>query len=69
MTQALPKLLVIDDQQRYIELAHEFLTDYRFATRCELAGPCQSCTRPLELMSVTRLRLFPSVSLPFTKLR
>lgn len=38
-----PKLLVIDDGDRHIELLHHFLRDYAYATRCELAGPCWSC--------------------------
>ncbi len=40
-----PKLLVIDDGDRYIELAHRFLRDYAYATRCELPGPCWTCER------------------------
>jgi two-component system nitrogen regulation response regulator GlnG len=40
-----PKLLVIDDGDRYVELAHAFLRDYDYATRCELAGPCWTCER------------------------
>ena len=40
-----PKLLLIDDGDRYIELAHRFLRDYAYATRCELAGPCWTCER------------------------
>ena len=39
----LPKLLVIDDSDRYIELAHVFLRDYAYATRCDLPGPCWDC--------------------------
>ena len=38
-----PKLLVIDDSERYIELLHYFLRDYSYATRCELPGPCWEC--------------------------
>jgi DNA-binding NtrC family response regulator len=38
-----PKLLVVDDGDRYIEVAHRFLRDYRYATRCQLAGPCWTC--------------------------
>lgn len=41
----LPKLLLIDDGDRYIELAHHFLRDYAYATRCELPGPCWTCER------------------------
>ena len=40
-----PKLLLIDDGDRYIELAHRFLRDYAYATRCELSGPCWTCER------------------------
>lgn len=40
-----PKLLVIDDGDRYIELLHHFLRDYSYATRCDLPGPCWSCPR------------------------
>jgi two-component system nitrogen regulation response regulator GlnG len=42
---ARPKLLVIDDGDRYIELAHALLRDYDYATRCELTGPCWECPR------------------------
>ena len=38
-----PKLLVVDDGDRYIEVAHRFLRDYRYATRCRLDGPCWTC--------------------------
>lgn len=38
-----PKLLVIDDGDRHIELLHHFLRDYAYATRCDLPGPCWSC--------------------------
>ena len=38
-----PKLLVVDDGDRYIELAHYFLRDYGYATRCDLPGPCWTC--------------------------
>ena len=40
-----PKLLVVDDGDRHVELAHRFLREYRYATRCELPGPCWSCER------------------------
>jgi DNA-binding NtrC family response regulator len=39
-----PKLLVVDDQDRYIELAHALLRDYDYATRCDLPGPCWTCS-------------------------
>ena len=38
-----PKLLVIDDGDRHIELLHHFLRDYVYATRCDLPGPCWTC--------------------------
>jgi DNA-binding NtrC family response regulator len=38
-----PKLLVIDDGDRYVELFHALLRDYDYATRCELPGPCWEC--------------------------
>ena len=38
-----PKLLVIDDGDRYIELVHALLREYDYATRCELPGPCWTC--------------------------
>ena len=38
-----PKLLVIDDGDRHIELAHALLRDYAYATRCALPGPCWEC--------------------------
>lgn len=42
---ARPKLLVIDDGDRHIELLHHFLRDYSYATRCALSGPCWECPR------------------------
>ncbi len=38
-----PKVLVVDDGDRYVELLHALLRDYRYATRCELEGPCWDC--------------------------
>ena len=43
MSTSRPKLLIIDDGDRYVELAHQFLPHYRYATRCELPGPCGGC--------------------------
>ncbi len=43
MSVARPKLLVVDDGERHVELAHALLTDYDYATRCELPGPCWTC--------------------------
>ena len=40
-----PKLLIVDDGERYAELAHALLRDYRYATRCELSLPCWECPR------------------------
>jgi DNA-binding NtrC family response regulator len=34
---------VVDDRDRYVELAHALLRQYDYATRCEMAGPCWSC--------------------------
>lgn len=41
----LPKVLLVDDGERYAELAHGLLRDYEYATRCELPGPCWTCSR------------------------
>lgn len=38
-----PKLLIIDDGDRHVELAHALLRDYDYATRCALASPCWEC--------------------------
>jgi DNA-binding NtrC family response regulator len=38
-----PKLLVVDDGDRYVELAHALLRDFDYATLCSLPGPCWSC--------------------------
>jgi DNA-binding NtrC family response regulator len=38
-----PKLLVVDDGDRYIELAHALLRGYDYARRCDLEGPCWTC--------------------------
>ncbi|MEZ4340751.1 MAG: sigma 54-interacting transcriptional regulator, partial [Sandaracinaceae bacterium] len=40
---AKPKLLVVDDGDRYVELLHALLRDYDYATRCDRAGPCWDC--------------------------
>jgi len=40
-----PKLLIVDDGDRYVEVAHTFLRAYRYATRCDLDGPCWACRR------------------------
>ena len=42
---ARPKLLIVDDGDRYVELAHALLRDYDYATRCELPGPCWECPK------------------------
>jgi DNA-binding NtrC family response regulator len=47
VTEKKPRLLVIDDGDRYIELCHALLRDYDYATRCELPGPCWTCERQL----------------------
>ncbi|MBX3270252.1 MAG: sigma-54-dependent Fis family transcriptional regulator [Sandaracinaceae bacterium] len=38
-----PKLLVVDDGDRYVGLLHALLRDYDYATRCDLPGPCWEC--------------------------
>jgi DNA-binding NtrC family response regulator len=38
-----PKLLLVDDGDRYAELLHKFLREYEYVTRCQLAGPCWQC--------------------------
>lgn len=43
MTRRRPRLLVIDDGERHLELAHTFLRGYDYATRCDLEGPCWTC--------------------------
>jgi DNA-binding NtrC family response regulator len=45
MTSRRPKLLLVDDGDRYAELLHRFLRDYDYVTRCELDGPCWQCPR------------------------
>jgi DNA-binding NtrC family response regulator len=40
-----PKLLIVDDGDRHVELLHRFLREYRYATRCELPGPCWTCEK------------------------
>jgi len=43
MNPTAPLLLIVDDGDRYVEVAHRFLRGYRYATRCQLAGPCWTC--------------------------
>ncbi|MGE0786027.1 MAG: sigma-54-dependent transcriptional regulator [Sandaracinaceae bacterium] len=38
-----PKLLIVDDTDRYVELLHALMRDYDYATRCDLPGPCWEC--------------------------
>ena len=40
-----PKVLIVDDASHYVEVAHAFLRSYRYATRCDLPGPCWTCAR------------------------
>src|SRR5258706_1782706 len=40
-----PKILVVDDGDRHVELLHRFLREVRYATRCDLPGPCWSCEK------------------------
>ncbi|MBK6813704.1 MAG: hypothetical protein IPG81_33435 [Sandaracinaceae bacterium] len=50
----LPKVLLVDDGERYAELAHALLRDYEYATRCELPGPGWTCPRRRAVRSRTR---------------
>lgn len=43
MSPAAPKVLIVDDASHYVEVAHHFLRGYRYATRCQLPGPCWTC--------------------------
>ncbi len=43
MTPRRPKLLLVDDGDRYAELLHRFVRDYDYVTRCQLDGPCWHC--------------------------
>lgn len=45
MSERRPKLLIVDDGDRYVELSHALLRDYDYATRCDLPGPCWKCER------------------------
>ncbi len=45
MSERRPKLLIVDDGDRYVELGHALLRDYDYATRCDLPGPCWECER------------------------
>jgi DNA-binding NtrC family response regulator len=45
MTNDAPKVLIVDDATHYIEVAHHFLRGYRYATRCDLPGPCWTCRK------------------------
>lgn len=38
-----PKLLIVDDGDRYVELLHALLRDYEYVTRCAREGPCWEC--------------------------
>lgn len=38
-----PRVLIVDDGDRYVELLHALLRDVRYATRCTLPGPCWEC--------------------------
>ena len=65
-----PKVLIVDDASHYVEVAHHFLRGYRYATRCQLPGPCWTCpertgcqlTHAHDLAEVTQaLELHPDV--------
>jgi len=43
MNTSVPRLLIVDDGDRYVEVAHRFLRGYRYVTRCRLQGPCWTC--------------------------
>lgn len=39
------RLLVVDDGDDYIELCHDFLQRYQYATNCDFNHPCWECER------------------------
>jgi len=45
MSTEVPKVLIVDDANHYVEVAHQFLRGYRYATRCSLPGPCWTCPK------------------------
>jgi DNA-binding NtrC family response regulator len=45
MSDRRPRLLLVDDGDRYAELLHRFLRDYHYVTRCDQPGPCWTCPR------------------------
>ena len=43
MRETSPRVLLIDDSQGYVRLAHKFLRRYEYATNCDLTNPCWEC--------------------------
>ncbi len=37
------RVLLIDDSENYVRLAHKFLRHYEYATNCDLTNPCWEC--------------------------
>ncbi len=38
------RILLVDDSEGYVRLAHKFLRRYEYATNCELTNPCWECS-------------------------
>lgn len=38
------RVLLVDDSEGYVRLAHKFLRRYEYATNCELTNPCWECS-------------------------
>ncbi len=43
MAERPPRVLLIDDSEGYVRMAHKFLRRYEYATNCELTNPCWQC--------------------------
>jgi two-component system nitrogen regulation response regulator GlnG len=43
MSETSPRVLLIDDSEGYVRLAHKFLRRYEYATNCDLTNPCWEC--------------------------
>lgn len=43
MSETAPRVLLIDDSEGYVRMAHKFLRRYEYATNCELTNPCWKC--------------------------
>ena len=37
------RVLLIDDSENYVRLAHKFLRRYEYATNCDLTNDCWTC--------------------------